>query len=61
MFGVESEVCPLRTLTVDIPYSPPVCERGEEGTGILVEAVVEVVADKVESQEGGCGEEPVGG
>lgn len=43
---VQLNVRHLGPLPVDVPEAPPVRQRGEEGAGVAVEAIVEAVLKK---------------
>ena len=47
---MELEISNVRPPLVHIIEPPPIRESGDEGTGVFVEAVIEVVAEQVYSQ-----------
>lgn len=47
VFLVKTDMRDLRTAVVDVPEAPPVGDSRKERAGVLVEAVVEVIADEM--------------
>lgn len=54
-------MCFLRTLAIDVVHAPPVGQRGEEGSWVFIEAIVEPILNEVEDEKGCYGDGPVSG
>lgn len=53
MLLVQADMRDLRAAFVDVPEAPPVCDVRKERAGVLVEAVVVVVAGEMDNDDDG--------